>query len=100
MEAIRFSAVMAHLADVLSQAGTHNARQGIIGRARDLVRWQYRVIQRRQRLIATRAALEALDDRTLKDIGLHRSELRSVTAGLYGGRRAQQDSGADLRQAA
>lgn len=100
MEAIRFSAVAEHVADVLSLAGAHNDRQGIIGRARGLVRWQYRVIERRRRLVATRAALEALDDRTLKDIGLNRSELRAVAAGLYDGRRVRHEPETELRQAA
>lgn len=99
MEATRFSEVAEHVVDVLSKAGSHNDRPGIIARARELVRWQFRIIQRRRRIAATRAALEALDDRTLKDIGLSRPELRSVSSGTYGGIRAQRAQ-ADFRQAA
>ncbi|MCL4183173.1 MAG: DUF1127 domain-containing protein [Burkholderiaceae bacterium] len=100
MQAIRISAVAAHLFDVLSRAGPHNDRPGLFERARELVRWQLRVIRRRRRIAATRAALEALDDRTLKDIGLHRSELRAVAAGTYGGIRAQRTESSGLRRAA
>jgi len=100
MDTIRFSTVATHLADVLARAGLHNDLGRIIGRARALVRWQVRVIERRRRIVATRAALEALDDRTLKDIGLHRAELRAVAAGVYGGERVRRDAQAQLRQAA
>jgi uncharacterized protein YjiS (DUF1127 family) len=100
MDSIRFSTVATHLADVLARAGLHNDLGHIIGRARALVRWQVRVIERRRRVVATRMALEALDDRTLKDIGLHRAELRAVAAGVRGGERVRRDAQAQLRQAA
>lgn len=100
MEAIRFSAVAAHLAAVLSRAGAHNGHDSLLGRARAVVRWQLRVIARRRRVMATRVALEALDERTLKDIGLHRSEVRAAAAGLYSAERARRQAQTQLRQAA
>ena len=100
MEAIRFSAVAAHLAAVLSRAGAHSDPDSLLGRARALVRWQLRVIARRRRMVATRVALDALDERTLKDIGLHRSEVRAAAAGLYAAERARRHAQSQFRQAA
>jgi uncharacterized protein YjiS (DUF1127 family) len=42
---------------------------------------------RRRAARATLAVLHALDDRTLKDIGLHRTEIESVVHGTCGERR-------------
>ena len=100
MEANRFSAVAAHLAAVLFRAGAHNDPDSLLGRARALVRWQLRVIARRRRMVATRVALEALDERTLKDIGLHRSEVHAAAAGLYAAERARRHAQEQFRQAA
>jgi uncharacterized protein YjiS (DUF1127 family) len=50
--------------------------------------WHRRRLQRR--LKATARILHALDDRTLKDIGLHRSEIESVVGARGGDRRPQR----------
>src|SRR5690606_40996248 len=63
MDTIRFSTVATHVADVLALAGRHNDLGRIIGRARALVRWQVRAIERRRGLAATRAPLDGLGDR-------------------------------------
>jgi len=54
MQTPHISAVAAHMFAVLSRVGSHNDHHGIFGRARELVRWQLRVIRRRQRIAATR----------------------------------------------
>jgi uncharacterized protein YjiS (DUF1127 family) len=48
-----------------------------------VLRAQARYRQRRQ-AIATREALEQLDDRVLHDLGFHRSEIQSVAAEATG----------------
>lgn len=54
----------------------------ILGRA-----WQH--LQRRRRLRATEKLLLGLSDRTLKDIGIHRSEVHSLVRN--GDRRFERD---------
>lgn len=100
MERIESAGVAAHVVKTLSLAGSHNAAPGILRRARELVRWQLRVIARRRRIRATMAALDALDARTLKDIGLTRSEIHAVAAGTFDGRHARNDEAAGYREAA
>ncbi len=100
MERIESEGVAAHVVRTLSLAGPHNAAASILRRSRELVRWQLRVIARRRRIRATMAALDALDARTLKDIGLTRSEIHAVAAGTYGGRRARDDESSEYREAA
>lgn len=100
MGKIESAGVASHVVETLSLAGSHNAAPNILRRARDLVRWQLRVIARRRRIRETMAALEALDARTLKDIGLTRSEIHAVAAGTLGGRHARNDDSAGYREAA
>lgn len=100
MERIESAGVAGHVVRTLSFAGSHNAAASILRRARELIRWQLRVIARRRRMRATMAALDALDARTLKDIGLTRSEIHAVAAGTYGGRQARNDGTNDYREAA
>lgn len=57
-----------------------------LARLRDLVRLRWRQAAHRRRVAATRAVLASLDDRTLKDIGLSRSEIEAAAAGTLGGR--------------
>jgi len=47
------------------------------------LRWRQARLQRRT-AAATRAMLQHLDDRTLHDLGFHRSEIGSVSAELAG----------------
>ena len=49
--------------------------------------WSVRLAaaRRRRRVAATRRALELLDDATLRDIGLTRTEIGSAAAELHGG---------------
>jgi len=84
------------------------AGSGPMRRTRRLVRWVAQVLReagarRRERkaIRARRRTLAELDERTLKDIGLHRGELDSITAELEGHaaptrRRVHKDSVAPL----
>lgn len=100
MERIESAGVVVHIVRTLSLDGSHNSAASILHRARELVRWQLRIIARRRRIRATMAALDALDARTLKDIGLTRSEIHAVAAGTYGGRHARNDGTDEYREAA
>ena len=56
----------------------HNSINSLLASAIDLVRSAAKAIIREHKRWAAVRALSALDDRTLKDIGLHRSQIPSV----------------------
>ena len=85
MEAIR-TAVTVPLDPTAAIGARKGKRAGVVARTLAAVRWQLRLLLRRRRMAATRDALESLDDRMLKDIGLRRMEIHSAVSSLYDSR--------------
>ncbi len=56
----------------------HNSINSLLASAIDLVRSAAKAVIREHKRWAAVRALSALNDRTLKDIGLHRSQIHSV----------------------
>ena len=73
------------MAELVMALGRHAAGGRAAGvAARFAIAW--RGIRKRMRTRQTIAQLRTLDDRTLKDIGIHRSEIVSIGLGIGVGR--------------
>ena len=77
---------MAHSHDLAIRTGPAS----LVGRLSDAVRSAWAGYWTRRAERATVLVLRSLDSRTLKDIGLHRSEIESVVYGQSGGNRASE----------
>jgi uncharacterized protein YjiS (DUF1127 family) len=90
-------------ADVMaSRLAASAAQRRLSDHVAALVRATVEAWRERRRLAATRTELEQLDAATLRDLGMHRSEVGSVAAELHGfavaSRRQSLASRLDLRR--
>lgn len=78
---------MSHLMAALGSALVRRAHAPRYAAAVDAIVRQLHTWRQRQRMRITRRILESLDDRTLRDIGLDRSEIDSIVSSRGASRR-------------